>query len=150
MEEQIKVTPVETSFDYELYEGDPDHLRTVVATPMQPSPRIDRASLKFKYRVGRGSLGEVWSATHHQSADDYDGYHEVAVKMLHPIKDDFVDKFLSKFEDFWINANSCQQLHSVCWLHGISIISGKVAFPALSLFSCFMFYHYMLNYFGGS
>lgn len=126
MEEQIKATPAETSFDYELYEGDPDHLRTVVATPMQPSPRIEPASLKFKYRVGRGYLGEVWSATHHQSADDYDEYHEVAVKMLHPIKDDYVDKFLRKFEDFWINSNSCPQLHGVCCLHGISIISGKI------------------------
>lgn len=126
MEEQIKAIPVEASFDYELYEGDPDHLRTVVASLMQPSPRIDPASLKFKYRVGRGSLGEVWSATHHQSTDDYDEYHEVAVKMLHPIKEDSVEKFLSKFEDFWNNSNSCQQLHSVCLLHGISIISGKI------------------------
>lgn len=125
MEEEIKVTLPGTSFDYELYEGDPDHLRTVVATPKKPDAYIDPASLKFKYRIGHGSFGDVWLATHHQSADDFDEYHEVAVKMLHPIKEDFIGKFLSKFEDFWIKLQS-RQAKGVCWLHGVSVISGKV------------------------
>lgn len=85
-----RIAPVQppASFDYELYEGDPDHLRTVVATPRQASPWIDPASLKLKHRIGRGPFGDVWLATHHQSSKEHDRYHEVAVKMLHPVKED--------------------------------------------------------------
>lgn len=111
------------AFDYELYEGDPDHLRTVVATPSQPSPSIDSSSLKIKHRIGHGPFGDVWLATHHQSAQDYDEYHEVAVKMLHPIKKDQMPKFLDKFEELF---PKFRRLQSICWLHGISVISGKI------------------------
>lgn len=111
------------AFDYELYEGDPDHLRTVMATPSQPSPSIDSSSLKLKHRIGHGPFGDVWLATHHQSAQDYDEYHEVAVKMLHPIKTDYMPKLLDKFEEFFPRFRSLQ---SICWLHGISVISGKI------------------------
>uniref|UniRef100_A0A5B6ZUM3 Putative E3 ubiquitin-protein ligase KEG isoform X1 n=1 Tax=Davidia involucrata TaxID=16924 RepID=A0A5B6ZUM3_DAVIN len=111
------------SFDYELYEGDPDHLRTVVATPTKSSPWIDPASLKVKHRIGRGPFGDVWLATHHQSADDYDEYHEMAVKMLHPVKEDHMQNFLERFEELFLKL---RRLQGVGWLHGISIISGKI------------------------
>ncbi|KAK1364028.1 E3 ubiquitin-protein ligase KEG [Heracleum sosnowskyi] len=111
------------SFDYELYEGDPDHLRTVVATPNQATPWIDPAALKLRHRIGRGPFGDVWLATHHQSSEEHDRYHEVAVKMLHPIKEDHMQKFLDKFEEIFLKS---RQLRGVCWLHGITIISGKI------------------------
>ncbi|GFZ04074.1 protein kinase superfamily protein [Actinidia rufa] len=122
MSEQIGAFPPEVSFDYELYEGDPDHLRTVVATPPQISPLIDPASLKLKHRIGRGPFGDVWLATHHQSADDFDEYHEVAVKMLHPIED-HMQRFVNKFEELF---PKLREHSGVCWLHGFSIISGKI------------------------
>lgn len=125
MAEQSKAFSPPAPFDYELYEGDPDQLRTVDATPSQPNSYIDPPSLKFKYRIGHGLFGDVWVATHHQSAKDYDENHEVAVKMLHPIKEDHINQFLRKFEELWINLKS-QQLQGVCWLHGISVLSGKV------------------------
>ncbi|KAL6996623.1 Protein KINASE OF THE OUTER CHLOROPLAST MEMBRANE 1 [Sarracenia purpurea var. burkii] len=123
MAEQIGESSPAAAFDYELYEGDPDHLRTVVATPPQISPWIDHASLKLKHRIGRGPFGDVWLATHHQSADDFDEYHEVAVKMLHPIKEDHMQKFLNKFEELF---PKLRRHSGVCWLHGISVISGKI------------------------
>ncbi|KAK6148994.1 hypothetical protein DH2020_016519 [Rehmannia glutinosa] len=125
MAEQIKAFPQLAPFDYELYEGDPDQLKTVDATPSQPNSYIDPAALKLKYRIGHGLFGDVWVATHHQSGRDYDEYHEVALKMIHPIKEDHVNEFLSKFEELWINLKS-RQLQCVCWLHGISVISGKI------------------------
>lgn len=123
MAEQTGTTqPPPASFDYVLYEGDPDHLREVVATPTQITPWIDSASLKLKHRIGRGTFGDVWLATHHQSADDYDEYHEVAVKMLHLIKESDKQAFLDKFEELFMKIRGLQ---GVCWLHGISTISGK-------------------------
>ncbi|KAL0319129.1 UNVERIFIED_CONTAM: hypothetical protein Sangu_2069100 [Sesamum angustifolium] len=125
MADQIYAVSPVAPFDYELYEGDPDQLRTVDATPAQPNSYIDPASLKLKYRIGHGLFGPVWVATHHQSASDYDEYHEVAVKMLHPIKDDHLHEFLHKFEKLWVNLKS-RQLQGVCWLHGISLVSGQI------------------------
>lgn len=125
MADQIYAVSPVAPFDYELYEGDPDQLRTVDATPAQPNSYIDPASLKFKYRIGHGLFGAVWVATHHQSASDYDEYHEVAVKMLDPIKKDHVHEFLHKFEKLWVNLKS-RQLQGVCWLHGISVVSDQI------------------------
>lgn len=137
MAEQTGPAPRPASFDYELYEGDPDCLRTVVATPSQISPWIDPAALKLRHRIGRGPFGDVWLATHHQSADDYDEYHEVAVKMLHPIKEDHMNIFLDKFGELFLKF---RQLQGVCWLHGISIVSGKVNF-FLSVVFLLLFSH---------
>ncbi|XP_060196394.1 protein KINASE OF THE OUTER CHLOROPLAST MEMBRANE 1-like [Lycium barbarum] len=125
MAKDIKASPLAASFDYELYEGDPDHLRTVVAAPTPAGPYIDPASIKLKHRIGRGYFGDVWSATHHQSATDYDENHEVAIKMLHPLSEDQTKAFSSKFEELWVNLKS-KQIQGVCWLHGISVISGKI------------------------
>ncbi|KAK3043746.1 hypothetical protein RJ639_001942 [Escallonia herrerae] len=111
------------SFDFELVEEDPDHFRTIVVSPNQSGPWIDPTAIKLRHRLGRGPFGDVWLATHHQSAEDYEQYHEVALKMLHPIRDDNVKAVLNK----WCNLFSkCQGLEGVCSLHGISIIGGKM------------------------
>ncbi|KAF3676222.1 Kinase superfamily protein isoform 2 [Capsicum annuum] len=127
MDKEFEASPSASSFDYELYEGDPDHLRTVIAAPDPASPYIDPASIKLKHRIGRGYFGDVWSATHHQSTTDYDESHEVAIKMLHPVNEDQVKAFLSKFEELWVNLKS-KQIQGICWLHGISVLSGRVNF----------------------
>ncbi|KAF9616507.1 hypothetical protein IFM89_029968 [Coptis chinensis] len=120
---KVSSSPPAESFEFELFEGDPDHLRTVVATTNMTSPWIDPASLKLKHRIGRGPFGDVWLATHHRSTDDYDQYHEVAIKMLPPIKEDHMQVFLDKFDNYY---SKCKGLPGVCWLHGISIINGKI------------------------
>ncbi|XP_015573820.1 E3 ubiquitin-protein ligase KEG [Ricinus communis] len=123
MAEKIRVPEPATSFEYMLFEGDPDHLRTVVATPTQISPWIEPAELKLKHRIGRGIFGDVWLATHHQSSDDFDEYHEVAVKMLHPLKEDLTQIFVDKFEKLFLK---CREILGVGWLHGISIMNGQI------------------------
>nr|GEV11297.1 E3 ubiquitin-protein ligase KEG-like [Tanacetum cinerariifolium] len=124
MTDQAGAEPSVPSFDYMLYEGDPEHLRTVVATPNQPKPWIDPSLLKLKHRIGHGSFGDVWLATHHQTAQDYDEYHEVAMKMLHPIKEEDMPKFLVKFDELFLKL---RKLQGVCWLHGVSVVSGKTS-----------------------
>ncbi|XP_047342364.1 serine/threonine-protein kinase DDB_G0283821 [Impatiens glandulifera] len=120
---QSETTPPLPSFDYELYEGDPDKLRTVVATPPSSTPWIDHSSLKLRHRIGRGPFGDVWLATHHQSGDDFDQHHEVAVKMLSSMKEEDVHMFLAKFEKLFFEL---REIPNLCWLHGISIVSDKI------------------------
>ncbi|KAF8393167.1 hypothetical protein HHK36_021408 [Tetracentron sinense] len=120
---KVGAAPPPASFEYELFEGDPDHLRTVVATPNRINLWIDPHALELKHRIGRGPFGDVWLATHHRSAEDYDEYHEVAVKMLHPIKEDHMQAFLGMFDDLF---SKCHESQGVCRLYGISIISGKI------------------------
>ncbi|KAK1300930.1 E3 ubiquitin-protein ligase KEG [Acorus calamus] len=114
--------PVE-SFEYEFFDGDPDHLMTVVSTPDQLSRWINPDFLKLTHRIGRGPFGDVWIATHHVSTEDYDEHHEVAVKMLYPIKDDQVSAFLAKFDDI---SSKLHGIQGVCLLHGISVKIGKI------------------------
>ncbi|KDP37068.1 hypothetical protein JCGZ_06124 [Jatropha curcas] len=123
MAEKIKVPKPAASFEYELFEGDADHLRTVVATPTQISPWIKATELKLKHRIGRGNFGDVWLAIHRQSADDFDECHEVAVKMLHPLKKDIAQTFVYKFERLFLK---CREILGVGWLHGVSIMNGKI------------------------
>ncbi|KAF2303816.1 hypothetical protein GH714_023582 [Hevea brasiliensis] len=120
-----KVVPAQppTSFEYELFEGDPEHLRTVVASSNYSTPWIDPAKLKLRHRIGRGPFGDVWLATYHQSTEDYDEYHEVAVKMLYPVKKDHVKVLLDKFDDLF---SKCRGIEGVCLLYGISIITSKI------------------------
>lgn len=113
-----------TAFEYELYDRDPDRVKTVVATPDRVNPWIDPGVLKLSHRIGRGPFGDVWIATQHQSGDDYDEYHEVAIKMLYPIRENQMQAFLAKFEDVF---TKCRGLRNVCFLHGISEIGGKVS-----------------------
>ena len=122
-----KVAPARLapSFEYEFLENDPDIIRTVVASSNQSTPWIDPAKLKLRHRIGRVPFGDVWLATHHQSTEDYEEYHEVAIKMLHPIKEDYMKVVLDKFDDLFLK---CQGIERVCHLHGISVINGKVSF----------------------
>ncbi|KAE8724286.1 Kinase superfamily protein isoform 2 [Hibiscus syriacus] len=123
MSQQIKAPQQVPSFEYELLEGDPDQLRTVVATPTQAAPWINPSSLKLKHRIGRGPFGDVWLATHHQSGFDFQEYHEVAVKMLHPLKKEHMQKFIDKFEELFLQF---RELPCVCWLHGVSVLNEKI------------------------
>lgn len=111
------------SFEFELVEGDSDELTTVVASASHISPWIDPMTIKLRHRLGRGPFGDVWLATHHRVSEDYEEYHEVAVKMLHPIKEDNINAVLDKLNNLF---SKCQGLEGSCWLHGISIISGKI------------------------
>lgn len=123
MAQQIKSPEIVASFEYELFEGDPDHLRTVVATPPKPSPWIDPAELKLKHRIGRGIFGDVWLATHHQMAVDFEKHHDVAVKMLPALNMEHTQAFVEKFEGLFLK---CREMQGLCWLHGVSVINGKV------------------------
>ncbi|XP_026454590.1 E3 ubiquitin-protein ligase KEG-like [Papaver somniferum] len=113
------------AFEFELFEGDPENLKTVVATAPNriSSPWIDSSALKLKHRIGRGPFGDVWLATHHRLTEDYDEHHEVAVKMLHPVKEDHMQTVVNRFQNLF---STYQGIQSVCMLHGISITNGKI------------------------
>ncbi|KAK4757761.1 hypothetical protein SAY87_019062 [Trapa incisa] len=118
------VTPESfAAFEYELFEGDPDNLRTVVATSNQSISWIDPTTLKLSHRIGRGSFGDVYLATRHQLENDYQQFHEVIVKMLHPIKDDHVRAVLDRFDNVF---SKCQGAGGVGLLHGVSVIRGRI------------------------
>lgn len=122
-----KVVPAGTteSFEYELLEGvDDDKLRTVVATSNETTIWIDPSTLKPRHRIGRGPFGDVWLGTRHQSTEEYDEFHEVAIKVLHPFSQDHVRAFLDKFDYLF---SKCKDVHGVCSLQGVSVISGKVS-----------------------
>ncbi|KAK4349146.1 hypothetical protein RND71_031901 [Anisodus tanguticus] len=115
--------PPTSAFDFLIVEGVSDHLTTVVASSSQSSPWIDPATIKLRQRIGRGVFGDVWLATRHQTTADYDEYHEVAVKMLHPMKEDNINLVLDHLANLF---TQCQGLQHVCWLQGLSVINGKL------------------------
>ncbi|KAF7830308.1 E3 ubiquitin-protein ligase KEG [Senna tora] len=124
MAKEVIATPPTSSFDeYELLGDDPENFRTVKASSNSSSPWIEPERLKLRHRIGRGPFGDVWLATHHQSTADYDEYHEVAAKMLYPIKEDHMKIVLEKFDDLYFK---CQGVAGACWLHGISVLSGRI------------------------
>ncbi|KAL5559779.1 hypothetical protein UlMin_035990 [Ulmus minor] len=125
MAKQLVGAQPAASFEFELFEGDPDHLRTVVASSRQMRPWIEPTQLKLRHRIGRGPFGDVWLATHHQSTKDYDEYHEVAIKMLPLVKEEHMSVIMDKFENLFFK---CQGAGGVCWLQGISIVDGKICF----------------------
>lgn len=116
-------SPSKGSFEYELFEGDPERLKTVTALPIQSGPWIDPGVLKLTHRIGRGPFGDVWIATLHHFADDYDEYHEVAVKMLNFIREEQMQPFVAKFEGIFDKYQGTQR---VCWPYGISVKNGKI------------------------
>ncbi|XVF89332.1 hypothetical protein PTKIN_Ptkin19aG0121500 [Pterospermum kingtungense] len=120
------VDALSSSFsEYEFLEGDDDQqLRTVVAASNQKIPWIDPSMLKLRHRIGKGPFGDVWLATYHPSSpEDYGQCSEVAIKMLHPIKQDDMRSLLDKFVDLY---SQCQGVNNICFLQGVSIISGKI------------------------
>ncbi|XP_062101707.1 protein KINASE OF THE OUTER CHLOROPLAST MEMBRANE 1 isoform X2 [Humulus lupulus] len=119
MAKQVSAVQRNDSFEFELFEDDTDHLKTVVASSSQISPRILPAKLKLRQRIGRGTFGDVWLATHLRSAGDY----EVAVKMLPLIKEEHMKVLLDKFDCLF---SKCQALEGVCSIYGISVIGGKI------------------------
>ncbi|XP_075101400.1 protein KINASE OF THE OUTER CHLOROPLAST MEMBRANE 1 [Nicotiana tabacum] len=112
-----------SAFDFEIVEGVSDKLTTVVASSSQSSPWIDPATIKLRQRIGRGLFGDVWLATRHQATADYDEYHEVAVKMLHPMKEENINVVLDRLGNLF---TQCQELQHICWLQGLSVINGKL------------------------
>ncbi|KAL2318071.1 hypothetical protein Fmac_031947 [Flemingia macrophylla] len=117
MSKEIVVSSSAALFEYEILDSNAEILRE--------NPWIDPERLKLKDRIGRGPFGDVWLATHHESTEDYEEYHEVAAKMLHPLRDDDVEMVLEKFKQLYFR---CQGVASVSRLHGISIINGRVRF----------------------
>lgn len=110
-------------FEYEVFD-DSDHLRTAVATSNDTNAWIKPSALKLRHRIGRGPFGEVWLATHYLSTEDCDEYHEVAVKILHPVKEDRMRVLLERLNDLFLK---CQGVEGICWLQGISVINGKIS-----------------------
>lgn len=124
------------SFEYEIFESD-KRLQTVVTTSKQTTMWIDPGTLKLRHRIGRGPFGETWLATLHRSMEDYDECHEVAVKMLHPVKDDNMRVLLDKLDDLF---SKCQGVEGVCCLQGISAMNGKVGEVLLVFLGIFVSY----------
>lgn len=120
---KIAASQATSSFDFELVGDDSDQLTAVVASSNQISPWIDPSKIKLRHRIGRGPFGDVWLATRHQATEEYEEYHEVAVKMLHPIREDAINVVLSRLDDLF---SKCQELESVCRMQGVSMISGKL------------------------
>ncbi|PNY12470.1 tyrosine kinase family protein [Trifolium pratense] len=110
-------------FDYEILDKDRDIPRTAGLPSNRTNPWIEPETLKLQHRIGRGPFGDVWLATLHQSTEDYDQHHEVAAKMLHPIREDHVKIVLEKFNELYFK---CQGISSVSWIHGISILNGRI------------------------
>ncbi|XP_027189484.1 protein KINASE OF THE OUTER CHLOROPLAST MEMBRANE 1 isoform X3 [Cicer arietinum] len=123
MSREVMATSSSASFDYEILDKDPDIPRTAVVPSNRTNPWIEPETLKLRHRIGRGPFGDVWLATLHQSTEDYDEYHEVAAKMLHPTREDHVKIVLEKFNELYLK---CQGISNVCKIHGISILNGRI------------------------
>ncbi|KAG0465506.1 hypothetical protein HPP92_019670 [Vanilla planifolia] len=123
MAEQVPVSQSTDSFEYMLFEGDPDHLKPILLSANQISAWIDPDTLKLGHRIGRGPFGDVWLATHHHCTEDYDQYHEVAIKMLFPFKEHHMQELIAKFNEIF---SKCQELLNVCHLYGISTLHGRL------------------------
>lgn len=117
-------------FEYELFAGDPDHLETVVSSSSKKTPWIAPAMVILRHRIGRGAFGDTWLATLHRSTETYEDFHEVAVKMLHPVREDHMKVLLDKLDDFF---TKCQGIGG---LQGISVINGKVSVAIPFWFVC--------------
>ncbi|XP_027940020.1 E3 ubiquitin-protein ligase KEG-like isoform X3 [Vigna unguiculata] len=110
-------------FDFEILDSDSYIVRSVRASSNRANPWIEPERLKLRHRIGRGVFGDVWLATHHQSTEDYDECHEVAAKMLHAIGEDHMKTVIEKFNELYFK---CQGVASMSWLHGISILDGRI------------------------
>lgn len=112
-----------TSFDFEIVDKDYDPLTLIDTSANLINPWINPASIKLRHRIGRGPFGDVWLATRHQFTEDYEEYHEVAVKMLHHIREENIKAVLDKLNVLF---SKSQGLQGACCLHGVSVINGKI------------------------
>ncbi|KAL7159053.1 hypothetical protein ABFS83_01G003300 [Erythranthe nasuta] len=119
---QVVANRPPSSFEFVLV-GDSGDSSTVIGSSNQISPWIDPSTIKLRHRIGRGPFGDVWLATHHRASEDYEEFHEVAVKMLHPIKEDNVRDVLNRLDTI---LSKCRGLETVCWLNGLSVINKKI------------------------
>ncbi|KAK9923070.1 hypothetical protein M0R45_031504 [Rubus argutus] len=70
-------------------------------------------------------FGDVWLPTCHKSADDCDEYHEVAVKMLHPLKEEDRENFCSSSKSYFSSSALCGV---VGFMVSQSLMIGKLQF----------------------
>lgn len=120
---QVAANRPASSFEFVLV-GESGDSSTIIASSNQINPWIDPATIKLRHRIGRGPFGDVWLATHHRASEDYEEFHEVAVKMLHPVKEDNIRDVLNRLD---ILLSKCQGLETVCWLQGLSVINKRVS-----------------------
>ncbi|BAT82334.1 hypothetical protein LR48_Vigan909s000500 [Vigna angularis] len=123
MSKEVVDDPSAAPFEFEILDSDSYIVRSVRASTNRANPWIEPERLKLRHRIGRGIFGDVWLATHHQSTEDYDEYHEVAAKMLHSIGEDHMMTVIEKFNELYFK---CQGVASMSWLHGISILEGRI------------------------
>ena len=117
-----------SSIDDEFYPEDYEVFGTTVNVRRAGGPSaylwVDPDILKLKHRIGRGPFGDVWLATIHNSTEDFDEFHEVAVKMLPSDAEDHVRALLQKFETQF---QQPEMVRGVSWPQGISVKNGKVS-----------------------
>ncbi|KAJ4758077.1 Protein kinase superfamily protein [Rhynchospora pubera] len=113
----------ESSIEYILLGRNPDQSQEVSFSRNHINSWIDTGDLQLKHRIGRGQFGDVWIATRHLKGLGENRHHEVAVKMLHPLKDDQLFSFKARFDEVF---SKCLGLTSVCNLRGISVQNGRV------------------------
>eukprot|EP00245_Coleochaete_scutata_P002620 TRINITY_DN13533_c0_g1_i1.p1 TRINITY_DN13533_c0_g1~~TRINITY_DN13533_c0_g1_i1.p1 ORF type:complete len:670 (-),score=126.43 TRINITY_DN13533_c0_g1_i1:578-2587(-) len=91
--------------------------------PAQEGPLVDPQDVKLTHRIGKGPLGEVWLATLHNATEDFDEFHEVAVKLLPDgvIKDD--ETIVSKFKELFAKVHD---LDNICAPQGICRKNGQI------------------------
>ncbi|OIW15000.1 hypothetical protein TanjilG_30719 [Lupinus angustifolius] len=145
MAKQVIATPP-APFDYVLLDGDAEHPITVRASSSNVEPWIEPEMSKLRHRICRGPLGDVWLATHHQSTEDYGEYHEVAAKMLPPLREDHMKTVLEKFHELYFQL---QGVAMACCLHGFSIMNGRVKFGLCILFAMWEIFIFQYDMFTG-
>ncbi|KAK6912577.1 Serine-threonine/tyrosine-protein kinase, catalytic domain [Dillenia turbinata] len=87
------------------------------------APKIVSKPTEANTRLGGGQFGDLWPATHHQLIEACNGPHEVAVKMLHPLKEDDMKAVLNAFDNSF---SKYKGLKGVCHLQRVSVLSGRV------------------------
>ncbi|CAK9273168.1 unnamed protein product [Sphagnum jensenii] len=126
MSQKVRNSKRSISIDDELFPEDYDRFGTAVnvktGEPSRTHPWVDPNILKLMHRIGRGPFGDVWLATIHNCTEDFNEYHEVAVKMLPPGSEEQVRSSLRKFESVF---HTAQGLRGVSWPYGISIKDGR-------------------------
>lgn len=111
-----------SSFEFVLVEGGGSGGRALTATSEEFNRWIDPTTIMLRHRIGRGPFGDVWLATHRASKDSEE-YCEIAIKMLHPVKEDSIRDVLNRVDDL---ISKCQGLRTVCSIHGLSVLNKRI------------------------